>query len=125
MPIYEFHCTNCNHKFEVYLSYQDYGQSSVVCPSCKDSEPQRIIKPIRVTKSSEERFDALADPATLADLDDDPRTLGKVMRQMSQELGEDMGSEFNEVVDRLESGQSPEDIEKEVPDLGADTNNNT
>jgi putative FmdB family regulatory protein len=125
MPVYEFICTNCNHKFEIYLSYQDYDQKSVACPSCTDSQPQRIIKPVRVARSSEERFDALADPSTLAGLDEDPRTLGKVMRQMSQELGEDMGADFNEVVDRLESGQSPEDIEKEVPDLGAETTDNS
>jgi len=36
-----------------------------------------------------------------------------------QELGEDMGPEFDEVVDRLEKGQSPEDIENDLPDLGS------
>jgi hypothetical protein len=29
-----------------------------------------------------------------------------------------MGPEFDEVIDRLESGQSPEEIEEAVPDLG-------
>jgi hypothetical protein len=43
-----------------------------------------------------------------------------MMRQMSQELGEDMGADFDEVVDRLEKGQSPEDIERDLPDLGSD-----
>ena len=28
-----------------------------------------------------------------------------------------LAPEFNEVVDRLEAGQSPEDIEKAIPDL--------
>jgi hypothetical protein len=41
-----------------------------------------------------------------------------MMRKMSQEMGEDIGPEFDEVVDRLESGQSPEDIEKAIPELG-------
>lgn len=41
------------------------------------------------------------------------------MREMSRELGEDMGAEFDEVVDRLEKGQSPEEIERDLPDLGA------
>ncbi len=43
-----------------------------------------------------------------------------MMRDMSRELGEDMGPEFDEVVDRLEKGQSPEEIERDLPDLGAD-----
>jgi putative FmdB family regulatory protein len=118
MPIYEFRCNNCNHKFEIYLTYQEYGNTPITCPSCDHSEPERIIKPVRVARSGAERFDDLADPAKLAGLDDDPQTLGKMMRQMSQELGEDMGPEFDEVVNRLERGQSPEDIERDIPDLG-------
>jgi hypothetical protein len=43
-----------------------------------------------------------------------------MMRKMSKEMGEDMGPEFDEVIDRLEAGQSPEDIEKAVPDLAGD-----
>jgi hypothetical protein len=35
-------------------------------------------------------------------------------------MGEDMGPEFDEVIDRLESGQSPEEIEEAVPDLGGE-----
>jgi hypothetical protein len=31
-----------------------------------------------------------------------------------------MGPEFDEVVNRLEKGQSPEDIERDLPDLGSD-----
>ena len=65
-------------------------------------------------------MDSLTDPGLMDGLDDDPQTLGKMMREMSRELGEDMGSEFDEVVDRLEKGQSPEEIERDLPDLGAD-----
>ena len=36
---------------------------------------------------------------------------------MSGELGEDMPPEFGEVIDRLEAGQSPEEIEESMPDL--------
>ena len=44
--------------------------------------------------------------------------MGRMMRKMGNEMGEEMPPEFSEVVDRLEKGQSPEDIEKELPDLG-------
>ena len=40
---------------------------------------------------------------------------------MGRELGEEMPPEFDDVVDRLEKGQSPDEIEKELPDLGGDT----
>jgi hypothetical protein len=46
-----------------------------------------------------------------------------MMRKMGKEMGEDLPPEFDEVVDRLEKGQSPEDIEKAIPDLGGDSGN--
>jgi len=63
----------------------------------------------------------LADPAALGDFDeDDPKSVGRFMRKMMAEMGDEageLGPEFEEVVDRLEAGQSPEDIEREVPEL--------
>jgi hypothetical protein len=44
--------------------------------------------------------------------------MGKMMRKMGKEMGEEMPPEFDEVVDRLEAGQSPEEVEKAIPDLG-------
>ena len=43
--------------------------------------------------------------------------MGRLMRKMSSEMGEDLGPEFDEVVDRLEKGQSPEEIESSMPDI--------
>jgi hypothetical protein len=73
---------------------------------------------VRFARSEESRLEDLADPSALAGLEDDPQAMGQMMRKMSREMGEDMGSEFDEVIDRLESGQSPEEIEEAVPDLG-------
>jgi hypothetical protein len=63
----------------------------------------------------------LADPSSLEGLEDDPKALGQMMRKMKHEMGsemdEDIGPEFDEVVDRLEKGQSPEEIEQALPGL--------
>jgi putative FmdB family regulatory protein len=120
MPTYEYRCINCNHKFEIFLTYQEYENAAVQCPACGHPDPERIIRPLRIARAEQSRLDDLSDPSLLEGLDDDPQTLGKMMRQMSNELGEDMGAEFDEVVDRLEKGQTPEDIERDLPDLGAD-----
>jgi hypothetical protein len=40
------------------------------------------------------------------------------MRTMSQETGEDLGPEFDEMVGRLEAGEDPEEIERSLGDLG-------
>jgi hypothetical protein len=64
-------------------------------------------------------MESLADPSNLGGLDEsDPASLGRWMRRMGSEMGEDLGPEFTEMVDRLEAGQSPEDIEAALPDMG-------
>jgi len=123
MPIYQYRCLNCKKRFEVLLSYTEYGVRGVLCPYCTSNQVQRRIGRIRIAKSEESRMDDLTDTTNLEGLENDPRALGRMMRKMSNEMGEEVGPEFNEVVDRLESGQSPEDIEKAIPDLegGANT----
>jgi hypothetical protein len=49
--------------------------------------------------------------------ENDPRSLGRMMRRMADETGEDLGPEFGEVVSRLEKGEDPEAIEKSMPEL--------
>jgi putative FmdB family regulatory protein len=119
MPNYEYRCLDCHRRFEIYLSFSEYGQKPVECPHCHSSNVQRKIGRVRMARSDESRMETLADPSNLAGLDEDPKSLGRMMRQMSSEVGEEMGPEFDEVVKRLESGQSPDQIEKELPDLGA------
>ncbi len=59
----------------------------------------------------------MPDPANLEGIEQDPQSFGKMIRSMSRETGEDLGPEFDEVVDRLEFGQNPNEIEQALPDL--------
>jgi hypothetical protein len=80
-----------------------------------------LIGRVAVAKSEDSRLDDLADPSMLGGLDeDDPKSIGRWMRKMSSEMGEDLGPEFDEVVGRLEAGEDPESIEESMPDLGDD-----
>lgn len=120
MPNYSYRCLDCHKRFEIFMTYAEYGSKQIACPHCASQNIQRRIGRIRIAKSEESRLDDLADPGMLDGLEDDPRALGQMMRKMKDELGEDVGPEFDEVVDRLEAGQSPEDIESAIPDLGGD-----
>lgn len=122
MPTYEFRCLDCSCRFEIFLTYEAYGKEEIHCTHCGSSSIQRKIGRIRVSRSEEDRLNSLADPMALDALEDDPKTLGRMMREMSSEVGEELGPEFDEVVDRLEKGQSPEEIEQALPDLGLDDN---
>ncbi len=124
MPAYEYRCLDCRKRFEVFMTYAEYGTQTVHCPHCESTQIQRKIGRIRFAKSEDSRMEDLAsdfsNPAALAGLEDDPQALGRMMRKMSGEMGEDMGPEFDEVIDRLEKGQSPDEIEEALPDLGDD-----
>jgi hypothetical protein len=103
-----------------FKSYEAYDQAEPTCTHCESSNLAEIIGRVAVAKSEDARMDALADPSSMAGLDEnDPKSLGRWMRKMSSEMGEDLGPEFDEVVGRLESGEDPEAIEQSMPDLDA------
>jgi len=120
MPLYEYRCQDCQKKYEVRLAYSEYDAYAPVCPHCNSTNVQRIIRRIRVTTNDLSRLSEMADPSNLDALEDDPRKLGRMMRDMRDQVGaDDLPGEFDEVVDRLEKGQSPEDIERDLPDLAS------
>lgn len=119
MPYYDYVCLECRRRTKIFLSYAEYGTVQPACPHCQSHQLKRRIGRVALAKSEDARMDALMDDSDLANLDeDDPKALGHFMRKMSQEVGEDLGDEFNEVVSRLEHGESPDSIEDSMPDLG-------
>jgi putative FmdB family regulatory protein len=118
MPTYDFICLDCRKRFDVFMSYKEYGVKPVTCSHCGSSNIRRRAPRVRILKGEEARLSQLADPSMLDGIDDDPKALGQMMRKMGNEMGEDLPPEFDDVVDRLEAGQSPEEIESALPDLG-------
>ncbi len=121
MPIYEYRCADCRRRVSLFHRSFASIEDQPTCPRCGGTRLSRIISRVAVIRSEESRLDDLADPSTLGDLDEnDPKSLARWMRKMSGEVGEEMPPEFDEVIDRLESGQSPEEIEESMPELGED-----
>ena len=118
MPTYDYTCSDCRKRFDVFLSYKEYGLTPVTCTHCGSSSIRRRAPRVRILKSEESRLAQMADPSMLDNIDDDPKALGQMMRKMGSEMGEELPPEFDEVVDRLEAGQSPDEISSAIPDLG-------
>jgi putative FmdB family regulatory protein len=119
MPIYEYQCAECGQKArKLWRSFAAVDDASLECPRCGAHRFQRLVSRVAFVRSEDTRLEDLSDPANLAGLDEeDPRSLGRWLRKMSSETGEEMPPEFDEVIDRLESGQSPEEIEESMPEL--------
>ena len=120
MPIYEHRCADCKRKVSVFFrSFSAVDQEQARCPICNGTHLTKMVSKVRVMRgtSSASSEDDL-DDSMLDDLNEnDPRSLGRMMRRMADETGEDMGPEFGEVVNRLEKGEDPEAIEKSMPEL--------
>ena len=125
MPIYEYRCQKCRRRFSVFWrTFSQVDTSQVTCKHCGSGKVTRLVSRVRLVHSEESRMEDMADPSNWGDFDEnDPKSMGRFMRKMANELGDeagDLGPEFGEVIDRLESGQDPEQIEKDMPDLMSD-----
>ncbi len=121
MPIYEYRCADCKRRVSVFFrSFSDTATSKATCPNCGGEHLSRLVSRVATVKSEEARLDALSDPSSFGDVDEnDPKSVARFMRKMGNQMGgEELGPEFNEMVDRLESGENPEEIEKSMPGLG-------
>lgn len=119
MPTYDFICNACQKRFDIFLTYSEYGVKPVHCVHCNSADVRRRMTKVRIARSDDQRFESAAHELSGFDgMDEDPRALGSLMRKMGKEAGEDLPAEFDEVVDRLEAGQSPDEIEAALPDLG-------
>jgi putative FmdB family regulatory protein len=126
LPAYDFRCKACHHSFTLtYTTFDEIDRATPHCPSCGSDDLSRLIRRVAILTSEEARLERLSDPSHLAGLDEnDPRAMGRLMREMASELGEDAGPEMQEVIERLEAGESPEAIEQSLP-LEADTGGST
>ncbi len=109
MPIYEYRCGGCRQRVSLFVrGFVDPTSKS--CPECGSEELSRLVSRVAVLKSGESQLEELSDPSAWGGIDEnDPKGMAEMMRRMGDSMGEDMGPEFGEMVDRLESGDIPEE----------------
>ncbi|PDW02818.1 FmdB family zinc ribbon protein [Candidatus Viridilinea mediisalina] len=101
MPIYEYRCPACNGQFQKLVrGFSD--PEGLACPRCGNSNIQRAVSRFATIKSEEARLEAIADPSSLAGLDEsDPRAIARWAKKLGKELGEDAGEDWDEMVDQM------------------------
>lgn len=105
MPIYEYQCKPCGTRFsKLVMSLSKLPR--VVCPSCGGRKVERLISRVRYHRSEADR---LAEFDTSKPRDEsfykDSRNVGLWAKKRAQELGADLGPEFDGVVDKARSGE--------------------
>ena len=96
-----------------------------LCPHCGSDRLERLLSRVTIVRGGGASDDAAGDDdfggmaAAMEGLESgDPRSLARMARQMSEEMGEDLPGEYEPMLRRMEAGEMPEDDEFE--DAGAD-----
>ena len=131
MPIYEFYCSHCNTIFNFFSRSVNTGKKPD-CPKCKTVRLSRQMSRFAVTGKAKEESDmgdlpfdeskmekamnVLAGEADKIN-ENDPRQAVNLMRKLSDMTGLQLGPGMQEALNRMESGEDPEQIETEMGDL--------
>jgi putative FmdB family regulatory protein len=110
MPIYEYRCRKCRKRFSM-LTLRVSEPVVPECPGCGGRAADRLMSRFAMPKSEAARLDALGDPSSLGGLDaDDPKSVGRWMRKMGHEMGDDLGGDdLDAMIDEVESGGGSDD----------------
>lgn len=112
MPIYEYQCQEC-HRVSGFLILNLNEPFTPVCPKCGSQALTRVLSRVHVRLSEETRLERLADPSAWAGVDEnDPKSMARVLKKVTQEMGEETGDEVDQMVEEAMAGgagQSGED----------------
>ncbi len=111
MPIYEYRCNSCRKRMSIFQRQVD-SPAAAVCPNCGGSDLTRLISRFAVVHSEDQVLDSLEDEAMFSGVDEnDPKSVAAWARKMQTKVGEDTEPEFEEMLDRMEAGEMPEDLD--------------
>ena len=107
MPIYEYRCQSCNRKNSV-LSRSFGAPAGLACSFCGSAELRRIYSSVAFHRSEADRLAELDTSRPRGeDYYQDPRNVGLWAKKRLQELGQDPGPKFEEIVDNARQGKIP------------------
>ena len=109
MPIYEYVCPKCRHKFSV-LARAPKGDAPPACPRCRCAETSRVFSVFSVRGKTDRDVyeDILTDrQLTSGLLAGDPRALAAWNKKMTGGTDEETAPEYGEMLERMENGEMP------------------
>lgn len=106
MPIYEYGCADCRKRTSVLVRSMN-ATVRPRCEHCGGRKLRRLVSRVTVARSGDGP-DGM-DERMLADVDEsDPRSMARFARRMRDEMGEDLGPEFDEAIEQMEAGAMPD-----------------
>jgi len=128
MPIYEFYCDRCNVIFNFYSARVNTTKIPA-CPRCSNQGLSKQISTFAtIGKTKEDEGDQFAglDESKMEQAfnslmreaehlnEEDPKQMASLMRKFTSQTGIHLGDSMEEAISRMEAGEDPELIEKEM-----------
>ena len=115
MPTYDYFCHDCQCLVSIFWrSIKETKEKEALCPKCGNCDLERRVSPFRHLRAGKAANLPIRESDLQALEHEDPKAMARLFRRMSKEMGEQMEAPLEEVVDRLEKGDDPEKIEKEL-----------
>ena len=131
MPIYEYFCDQCNVIFNFYSSRANTTKVPA-CPKCGKKELSKQISTFATIGKAKEATDDLLSGLDESKMEhafesmmreaehineDDPKQMASLMRKFTTQTGVHLGDSMEEAISRMESGEDPEQVEKDMGEL--------
>jgi putative FmdB family regulatory protein len=132
MPIYEFYCEDCNTIFN-FFSRRVNTEKIPDCPRCKVKKLKRLLSPFNTLRSEargdSDNPDVNIDESKIMNAlsylekhsdridENDPKQAVQLMRRFTEIAGLNLGSKWQEALDRIEAGEDPEAVEADMGEL--------
>jgi len=117
MPVYEFRCQACQRKSSFFV--RSIGEPlSPVCTTCGSREMSRVISGFAYHKSMATIHEESGGPDKPGpDYYRDPRNIGRWTEKKFKDMGMEMPSQIQEMIDSARDGQMPESVKDLQPNL--------
>ncbi|MGE5839364.1 MAG: FmdB family zinc ribbon protein [Deltaproteobacteria bacterium] len=101
MPIYEFECLSCGHRYQ-NLVMKKKEEGELRCPRCGKGKKKRLISRVAYHVSEQDRLSSFTPAAAKEDsFFRDSRNIGLAAKKRAQKMGVDLGSGFEEKLEKL------------------------
>ena len=111
MPIYEYECQSC-HRIVSALIFRKEEEKEVQCAHCGGDRLTRVLSRFALHKTEGQRLQDFDAHAPRSDsFYNDRRNIGLWAKKRAGELGVDLGTRFDEVVEKARTAGTPEDFD--------------
>lgn len=103
MPLFEFRCESCGHKFSDLVGMTADSAPSP-CPKCGSAQAKKLVSRFVRGRSEDARIDEMADRMELMGEPESPSEVRKMVREMGKALDDDAADEMEEMFESDAAG---------------------